>query len=114
MTFWTLTIQDTLQPSLATFRTAAGPAPRETTLAKQRAATRLRRFFSRFSKPNGPQAFWPMAAWTFNPRSIPEAISKGIRLLASYEKLRLGIQVGIDQTDRGELFHHDIVFAQLK
>ncbi len=46
--------------------------------------------------------------------SVQEAISEGIRLLASNEKLRLEIQVGIDQADRGELFDHDTVFAQLK
>ena len=46
--------------------------------------------------------------------SVQEAISEGIRLLASNEKLRLEIQVGIDQADRGELFEHDTVFAQLK
>ena len=46
--------------------------------------------------------------------SVQEAISEGIRLLASSEKLRLEIQVGIDEADRGELHDHDTVFAQLK
>lgn len=46
--------------------------------------------------------------------SVQEAVSEGIRLLASNEKLRQEIQLGIDQADRGELFDHDTVFAQLR
>ena len=46
--------------------------------------------------------------------SVQEAISESIRLLASSEKLRQEVQVGIDQADRGELIDHDTVFAQLK
>lgn len=46
--------------------------------------------------------------------SVQEVISEGIRLLASTEKMRQEIQVGIDQADRGELIDHDTVFAQLK
>ncbi len=46
--------------------------------------------------------------------SVQEAISEGIRLLASSEKLRQEVQVGKDQADRGELIDHDTVFAQLK
>lgn len=46
--------------------------------------------------------------------SVQEAVSEGIRLLVSNEKLRQEIQVGIDQADRGELFDHDTVFARLK
>ena len=46
--------------------------------------------------------------------SAAEAISEGIRLLASNEKLRQEIQVGIDQADNGELHEHDTLFAQLK
>ena len=46
--------------------------------------------------------------------SVEEAIIEGIRLLASNEKLRREIQVGIEQADRGELIDHDTVFAQLK
>ena len=46
--------------------------------------------------------------------SVQEAVSEGIRLLVSNEKLREAVQVGIDQADRGELLDHDTVFAQLK
>ena len=46
--------------------------------------------------------------------SVQEAVSEGIRLLVSNEKLREAVQVGIDQADRGELHDHDTVFAQLK
>ena len=46
--------------------------------------------------------------------SVQEAVSEGIRLLASNEKLRQEIQVGIEQADRSELIDHDTVFAQLK
>lgn len=46
--------------------------------------------------------------------SVEEAISEGIRLLASNEKLRREVQVGIQQADRGELIDHDTVFGQLK
>ena len=47
--------------------------------------------------------------------SVQEAVSEGIRLLVSNEKLREAVQVGIDQADRGELFtEHDTVFTQLK
>ena len=46
--------------------------------------------------------------------SVQEALSEGIRLLVSNEKLREAVQVGIDQADRGELHDHDTVFAQLK
>ena len=46
--------------------------------------------------------------------SAQEAISEGIRLLASTEQLRQEIQVGIDQADSGDLHAHDTVFGQLK
>ena len=46
--------------------------------------------------------------------SIGEAISEGIRLLASSEQLRQQVQIGIEQADRGEVIEHDTVFAQLK
>jgi antitoxin ParD1/3/4 len=46
--------------------------------------------------------------------SAQEAISEGIRLLVSNERLRQEIQIGIDQADRGEVYDHDTVFAQLK
>jgi len=47
-------------------------------------------------------------------KSAQEAVSEGIRLLVSNEKLRQEIHVGIDQADNGELHEHDTVFAQLK
>ncbi len=46
--------------------------------------------------------------------SAQEAISAGIRLLVSNEKLRQEIQIGVDQADRGEMHDHDTVFAQLR
>ena len=46
--------------------------------------------------------------------SVQEAVTEGIRLLVSNEKLRAAVQVGIDQADNGELHDHDTVFAQLK
>lgn len=46
--------------------------------------------------------------------SPQEAISEGIRLLASSEKLRQEIEVGINQAERNEVCDHDTVFAQLR
>ena len=46
--------------------------------------------------------------------SAEEAISEGIRLLASNEKLRQEVQIGIDQAENGDLHEHDTVFAQLR
>ncbi|HRX79763.1 MAG: CopG family transcriptional regulator [Planctomycetaceae bacterium] len=46
--------------------------------------------------------------------SVGDAILEGVRLLASTERLRQQVQVGIDQADRGELIDHDTVFARLK
>ena len=46
--------------------------------------------------------------------SVQEAVTEGIRLLVSNEKLREAVQVGIDQADNGELHDHDTVFAQLR
>jgi antitoxin ParD1/3/4 len=46
--------------------------------------------------------------------SVQEAISEELRLLASNEKLRQEIQLGIDQADRGEVYDHETVFAQLR
>lgn len=46
--------------------------------------------------------------------SADEAVSEGLRLLASQEKLREQIQVGIDQADRGELRDHDEVFQSIR
>ena len=46
--------------------------------------------------------------------SVQEAVSEGIRLLVSNEKLREAVQVGIDQANNGELHDHDTVFAHLR
>tara|TARA_R100000365_G_C2669894_1_gene19536 strand:- start:75 stop:359 length:285 start_codon:yes stop_codon:yes gene_type:complete len=46
--------------------------------------------------------------------SVQEAVSEGLRLLISNEKLREAVQIGIDQADRGELHEHDTVFAKLR
>jgi|CXWL01.1.fsa_nt_gi putative addiction module CopG family antidote len=43
-----------------------------------------------------------------------DAISEGVRLLASTEKLRQQVQVGIEQADRGDVVDHDTVFSRLK
>ena len=42
-----------------------------------------------------------------------DAISEGVRLLASTERLRQQVQVGIEQADRGDMVDHDTVFARL-
>ncbi len=46
--------------------------------------------------------------------SVQEAVSEGVRLLVSNEKLREAVQIGIHQADSGELHDHDTVFGQLK
>lgn len=46
--------------------------------------------------------------------SVDEAISEGVRLLLSQERLKQEIQVGIEQADRGDVVDHDTVFAQLR
>ena len=46
--------------------------------------------------------------------SVDEAISAGIRLLVSQERLKQEIQVGIQQADRGDVVDHETVFAQLR
>ena len=47
-------------------------------------------------------------------KSVDDAISEGVRLLASTEKLRVKVQEGIKQADRGDVMDHDTVFARLK
>ena len=64
--------------------------------------------------PQEQQAIVERLVATGRFSSVQEAVSEGIRLLASNERLRQEIQAGIDQADRGELFDHDTVFAQLK
>lgn len=64
--------------------------------------------------PQEQQSFIEGLIATGRFASAQEAISEGIRLLASNEKLRQEIQVGIDQADNGELHEHDTVFAHLK
>ena len=46
--------------------------------------------------------------------SAEEALTEGLRLLVSSERLRQQVQEGIDQADRGELVDHDTVFGQLR
>ena len=46
--------------------------------------------------------------------SVQEAVSEGVRLLVSNEKLREAVQVGIGQANNGELHDHDTVFGHLK
>ncbi len=46
--------------------------------------------------------------------SIGEVLGEGVRLLASQERLRQQIEVGIEQADRGEVVDHDTVFAHLR
>ncbi|TWU21968.1 ribbon-helix-helix domain-containing protein [Bythopirellula polymerisocia] len=46
--------------------------------------------------------------------SVNEAISAGVRLLASTEALRQEVQLGIEQADRGEVIDHDTVFSRLR
>jgi predicted transcriptional regulator len=41
-------------------------------------------------------------------------VAEGVRLLASAEKLREEIEIGIQQADHGELVDHDTVFTRLK
>jgi antitoxin ParD1/3/4 len=46
--------------------------------------------------------------------SAGEALTEGLRLLVSSERLSQQVQVGIDQADRGELVDHETVFGQLR
>ena len=46
--------------------------------------------------------------------SVQEAVSEGVRLLVSSEKLRQVVQVGVDQANAGDLHDHDTVFDQLR
>lgn len=46
--------------------------------------------------------------------SAQEVVSRGIQLIASQEKLREEIQLGIHQAERGELVDHDTVFSELR
>jgi putative addiction module CopG family antidote len=46
--------------------------------------------------------------------SVQEAVSEGVRLLVTNEKLREAVQVGIDQADNGEFHEHGTVFGHLK
>ncbi len=64
--------------------------------------------------PEDQQAIIERLVATGRFSSVQEAISEGIRLLDSSERLRQEIQVGIEQADRGEFHDHDTVFAQLK
>lgn len=46
--------------------------------------------------------------------SAEDAVLQGVRLLAANERLRSHVQIGIDQAERGDVYDHDTVFAQLK
>ena len=46
--------------------------------------------------------------------SADDAISDGVRLLISQERLKEQIDIGIDQAERGMFVDHDTVFGQLR
>lgn len=46
--------------------------------------------------------------------SAEEAVTEGLRLLVSSERLRQQVQEGVEQADRGALVDHDTVFGQLR
>ena len=46
--------------------------------------------------------------------SAEEALTEGLRLLVSSERLRQQVEQGIEQAERGELVDHDTVFGQLR
>lgn len=46
--------------------------------------------------------------------SVNEVLSEGVRILASQERLRQQVEIGIGQADRGEVADHDTVFAHLR
>ena len=47
-------------------------------------------------------------------QSVDDVVAEGVRLLATTEKLRQKVQVGIEQADRGDVIDHDTVFARLR
>ncbi len=46
--------------------------------------------------------------------SVGEVLVEGVRLLASQERLRQQVEIGIEQADRGEVADHDTVFGHLR
>ena len=46
--------------------------------------------------------------------SIEDAISEAITLLATAERIRNEVKVGIEQADRNEVHDHDTVFENLR
>lgn len=46
--------------------------------------------------------------------SVDEVLSEGVRMLASHERLRQEVEIGIEQADRGEVVEHDTVFGHLR
>lgn len=64
--------------------------------------------------PAEQQAFIESLVESGRFSSVDEAISEGIRLLVSQERLKQEIQIGIQQADRGDVADHDTVFAQLR
>jgi antitoxin ParD1/3/4 len=64
--------------------------------------------------PAEQQAFIESLVESGRFSSVDEAVSEGIRLLASKERLKQEVQIGIQQADRGDVVDHDTVFAQLR
>ena len=64
--------------------------------------------------PAEQQAFIESLVKSGRFSSVDEAVSEGIRLLLSQERLKHEIQVGIQQADRDDVADHDTVFAQLR
>lgn len=64
--------------------------------------------------PNDLQAFAEGLVASGRFSSVDEVLSEGVRLLASQERLRQEVRLGIEQADRGEFVDHDTVFAHLR
>ncbi len=64
--------------------------------------------------PAEQQAFIESLVQSGRFSSVDEAVREGIRLLASQERLKQEIDVGIQQADRGDVADHDTVFDQLR
>ncbi len=64
--------------------------------------------------PAEQQAFIESLIQSGRFSSVDEAVREGIRLLASQERLKQEIDVGIQQADRGDVADHDTVFDQLR
>ena len=64
--------------------------------------------------PAEQQAFIESLVESGRFSSVDEAVSEGIRLLVSQERLKQEIDVGIQQAERDDVADHDTVFAQLR